>query len=198
MTWTVGDVMSHPALTVPPSEPLKRCLDLMRLHQVSALLVVGRGNTLLGVLSEADLMRCFEGGLTAPSAADLMARNAATITADASLAAAARLMSKHGINLLPVIDGAGIVRGVCCRADILRVFLRSDESIRREVVNGLLNELPLLGRGRVQVEVSGGVVHLRGDVESGALTGLLLRLVAAVPGVVGVENHMHQAVASNA
>ena len=198
MSWTVRDVMSRPALAVPPSEPLKRCLDLMRLHQVSALLVVGRGNTLLGVLSETDLMRCFEGGLTAPSAADLMARNVATITSDASLAAAARLMTERGVNLLPVIDGAGIVIGVCCRADVLRVFLRSDESIRRDIANGLLNELPLLGRGRVKVEVSGGVVHLRGEVESGTLTGLLLRLVAAVPGVVGVENHLHQAVASHA
>jgi len=198
MSWKVGDVMSRPALTVSPAEPIKRCLDLMRLHQVSALLVVGPGNALLGVLSEADLMRCFEGRPTPPAAINLMERDVATIRSDASVAAAARLMSERGVNILPVVDAAGGVVGVCSRADVLRVFLRSDESIRKEVVNGLLNELPLLGRGRVQVEVSGGVVHLRGDVESGALTGLLLRLVAAVPGVVGVENHPHRPVASHA
>jgi hypothetical protein len=38
--------------------------------------------------------------------------------------------------------------------------------------------------------VRDGVVMLNGLVESGSLTGLLLRLIAAVPGVVGIENHL--------
>ncbi len=144
-------------------------------------------------------MRNFErlDGGAPHTAADLMTRNVVTIRADASVAAAARIMVERGVKRLPVIDLAGRVIGVVCRVDVLRVFLRTDESIRQEISNGLLNELPLLGRGRVHVEVVDGVVLLTGDVDSGPLTGLLLRLVAAVPGVVGVVNRMRPPAASD-
>jgi CBS domain-containing protein len=126
-----------------------------------------------------------------------MTRNVVTIRADASVAAAARIMVERGVKRLPVLDPAGRVIGVVSRVDVLRVFLRSDESIRKEISNGLLNELPLLGRGRIQVEVVDGVVRISGDMDNGPLTGLLLRLVTAVPGVVGVENRLRPAAASN-
>ena len=205
MTWTVADVMTRDVVTVAPQASFKTCADLMRLHGVSALPVVAPGNRLAGIVSEADLMRraaaaVEEPGLAAhhsdlrpPLAQDLMTRDVATIAAGASVAAAARTMFERNVKRLPVVDGAHHLAGIVSRGDVLRVFLRSDESIRREVANGLLGELPLLGRGRIQVEVRDGVVRLHGEVESGSLTGLLVRLVAAVPGVVGVENHLHPA-----
>ena len=192
MNWTVGNVMSHPAATVPPTAGFKKCLDFMRIQQVSALPVVAAGGKLVGVLSEADLLRSFDrqDGGSPLTAEDLMTRDVITIGPDASVAAAARIMIERGVKRLPVVDATGRVIGVVSRVDVLRVFLRSDESIRREITNGLLNELPLLGRGRINVEVVDGVVRLSGDVEGGPLSGLLVRLVAAVPGVVGVENHL--------
>lgn len=199
MTWTVGNVMSHPAATVAPTASFKKCVDFMRIQQVSALPVVAADGKLVGMLSEADLIRNFDrpdGGVP-PTASDLMTRNVVTIRADASVAAAARIMVEQRVKRLPVVDPAGHVIGVVSRVDVLRVFLRSDESIRKEISNGLLNELPLLGRGRIRVEVVDGVVRLMGDVDSGPLTGLLLRLVAAVPGVVGVENRLQPAAAPN-
>jgi CBS domain-containing protein len=199
MTWNVGTVMSRPAATVGPTAGFKKCVDFLRIQQVSAVPVVTADGKLLGLLSEADLMRNFERleGEAPPTAADLMTRDVATIRADAPIAAAARIMVERRIKRLPVVDQAGHVIGVVSRVDLLRVFLRSDESIRKEISNGLLNELPLLGRGRIRVEVADGVVRLSGDVESGPLTGLLLRLVAAVPGVVGVENRMRPAAVSD-
>jgi len=199
MTWTVGNVMSRPAATVGPTTASKKCVDFMRIQHVSAVPVVTTDGKLVGMLSEADLMRNFERPDSgAPhTAADLMTRNVVTIRADASVAAAARIMVERGVKRLPVIDLAGRVIGVVCRVDVLRVFLRTDESIRQEISNGLLNELPLLGRGRVHVEVVDGVVLLTGDVDSGPPTGLLLRLVAAVPGVVGVVNRMRPPAASD-
>lgn len=197
MTWTVGNVMSHPAATVPPTAGFKKCVDFMRIQQVSALPVVAAGGKLVGVLSEADLLRGFakQDGGSPPTAEDLMTRDVITIGPDASVAAAARIMVEKGLKRLPVVDPTGRVIGVVSRVDLLRVFLRSDESIRREIASGLLNELPLLGRGRINVEVVDGVVRLSGDVDHGPLSGLLFRLVAAVPGVVGVENRLRPAAA---
>ena len=200
MTWTVADVMTREVVTISPTESFKTCADLMRIHGISALPVVV-GHRVVGIVSEADLMRPLAaipdvpGETSTPvrkgiTAAEIMTGEVVTITPGASVTAAARLMFDHRVKRLPVIDSSHRLVGIVSRGDVLRIFLRSDESIRKEVANGLLNELPLLGRGRIQVAVRDGVVHLQGEVESGSLTGLLVRLIAAVPGVVGIENHL--------
>ena len=200
MTWTVADVMTREVVTVSPTESFKTCADLMRIHGVSALPVVVAGNRVAGIISEADLMRPLAAIPDVPgeagtpirkgmTAAEIMTSDVVTVAPGASVTAAARLMFEHQVKRLPVIDASHRLVGIVSRADVLRIFLRSDESIRKEV-HSLLNELPLLGRGRVQVTVLDGVVRLNGEVESGSLTGLLLRLIAAVPGVVGIENRL--------
>jgi CBS domain-containing protein len=201
MTWTVADVMTREVVTVSPTESFKTCADLMRIHGISALPVVVAGSRVAGLISEADLMRPLAaipdipGETSTPirkgiTAAEIMTPEVVTIAPGASVTAAARLMSEHRVKRLPVVDSSHRLVGIVSRGDVLRIFLRSDESIRKEVANGLLNELPLLGRGRIQVAVRDGVVQLHGEVESGSLTGLLLRLIAAVPGVVGIENRL--------
>jgi len=201
MTWTVADIMTRDVVTVGPEQSFKTCADLMRIHGVSALPVVVAGNRMAGIVSEADLIRPVavlpEEALLlasaprgATTAADVMTKEVVAVAPGATVAAAARLMFEHRVKRLPVVDSSNRLIGIVSRADVLRIFLRTDESIRKEVAHGLLNELPLLGRGRVQVTVKDGVVRLDGEVESGSLTGLLVRLVAAVPGVVGVENHL--------
>ena len=187
MTVSVAAVMSSPVVTARPSMTIASCLDLMRMKHIGALPVLGADARLAGVLSERDALRHPHG-----TAADVMIADVTTIGPDASMAAAARLMIRRDVTHVPVLDQANRLVGIVTRGDLLRVFLRSDDSIRKEISNGLLRELPLLGRGRIKVEVSDGVVRLHGEVESTALTGLLLRLVAAVPGVAGVENDLHQ------
>lgn len=200
MTWTVADFMTRDVVTVSPGESFKTCVDLMRIHGVSALPVVVADGQVAGIVSEADLMRPLAASSERPAqtrppvrsaitAGEIMSSEVVTTVPGASLAAAARLMFEHQVRRLPVVDPPGRLVGIVSRSDLIRVFLRSDESIRKEVAS-LLNELPLLGRGRVQVSVRDSVVQLNGEVESASLTGLLLRLIAAVPGVAGIENQL--------
>jgi CBS domain-containing protein len=193
MTWTVGDVMTREVVTVGPETAFKVCADLMRIHQVSGLPVVG-DRRLLGIVTEADLMRSVEcGSPSGPQhAGDVMTHDVVTIGQGATVAAAARLMSEKHVKRLPVVDAGKRLVGIVSRGDVLRVFLRSDESIRKEVAHGILEEMPLLGRGGVQVEVRDGVVRLHGEVANANLTSLLVRLIAGVPGVVGVENRLRE------
>jgi CBS domain-containing protein len=51
---------------------------------------------------------------------DLMAIDPVVVSADASLAEAARLMERHHISGLPVVDGAGSLVGVVSQTDLLR------------------------------------------------------------------------------
>ncbi len=61
-------------------------------------------------------------------------------------AQAARMMALHRVKRLPVVDADGAPQGVVSRGDPLKVFLRTDEDIAREVrgsgivVVGLLPE----------------------------------------------------------
>ena len=84
------------------------------------------------------------------------------------------------------LDAQGRLLGIVSRADLLKVFLRSDESIRREVVQDLLS-MPLIGLAKIDVEVNDGVVTLYGADEAEGNSELVSRRVAGMPGVVGVK-----------
>lgn len=201
MSWNVGAVMARDVVTIDPKTPFKTCVRLMRTHGVRALPVLDDGR-LVGIVTMSDLMvkefgpavrerdRRPDEGARPLTAAGLMTQAVVSVGPDEPLLTAVRLMFEHAVNRLPVVDGAGAVVGMISRSDILRVFLRSDHLIRREVAEDVLSGLSLVGRGRITPEVHDGVVTLEGEVEPGTLTGVLLRLVASVPGVVGVRNHL--------
>lgn len=204
MTWTVGDVMTRDVVTIDRSSSLQDCAAKMRVHGVGALPVVD-GIRLHGIVAESDVsgrgrvptvrqrhswLAGHRRDLRALTAADVMTPHVATTTADTPIAAAAREMFRHRVHRLPVIDTEGLLVGIVSRSDLLRVFLRSDESIRSEVADDLARDVPAIWHGWVVPRVRDGVVTLSGEVEAGTLVDVLLRLVAAVPGVVGVKNEL--------
>jgi CBS domain-containing protein len=123
-------------------------------------------------------------------AAELAASGVVTTTPRTSLATAASLMFQHRIPVLPVVDSEDRPVGIVSRTQLLKVFLRSDELIRREIVR-ILHEVAAVRRSRLEVEVTGGLVSVRGEGE--ALPDPLIELIASVPGVVGVKNELEPA-----
>ena len=61
MSWTIADVMTKEVVAVRPQTEFKECIDLIRIHEVSALPVVSEEGTVLGIVSEADLLVKEEG-----------------------------------------------------------------------------------------------------------------------------------------
>jgi CBS domain-containing protein len=202
MSWVVDDVMTRDVVTVDPGASYEQCVGLVRMHGVGALPVVSQ-NKVVGIVSLTDLVfkghrpsarERYEpaktptnGGLTA---ATLMTSRLVTVFPDTPLSAAVREMFQHGVNRLPVVDRERRLVGILSRSDVLRMFLRSDVSIRREVQSTVVGDMPFIGRGNIFANVHDGVVTLDGEVEPGTLTGVLLRLVASVPGVMGVKSHL--------
>ena len=60
------------------------------------------------------------GTKTGRTVRDLMTRDPIVVRADAPLAEAARLLDRHRISGLPVVDGAGALVGVVSQTDLLR------------------------------------------------------------------------------
>jgi CBS-domain-containing membrane protein len=200
MTWTVGDVMTKTVVTVGPETDFKTCVDLLRVHRISAMPVVN-GDFVLGIVSEFDLLLKEECRDTfthlkgrqstqakARTAGDVMSHPALCIGEGASITDAARLMHKRAVKRLPVVDTQGRLVGIVSRHDLLRSFLRSDESIRREVADDLLARALWIDQNAVAVDVQDGVVALTGELETKSLADLVTRLVGSVDGVVGVNN----------
>jgi len=202
MTWTVSDVMTKDPVTVEPSTPFKTCADLMRIHEISAMPVIAPPRSrLVGIVSDSDLLakeadrsnrnrpeRHDSAKARALTAAELMTTELVTTTPSASLATAASLMFQHHIKVLPVVDSARRLVGMLNRAQVLKVFLRSDESIRREVVKSL-SDIPSMNLLGSEVVVEQGVVHLYCVDQEGSLPEKIGRRLIGIPGVVGVKSY---------
>jgi CBS-domain-containing membrane protein len=197
MSWTVADVMTKDPVTIGPGTSFKACTNLMRIHELSAVPVVDSEGRILGIVSEADLLakeaRPLGGKANAMRASELMTADLITTTAGSPLATAASLMFQHHVKILPVVDPQRHVIGVVSRAQVLKVFLRSDESIRKEVVRSL-GDAPSLELAESQIEVTDGVVHAYGVAEADRAAQLIVRRVMKIPGVVGVISHAAQLV----
>ncbi|MFG3344189.1 CBS domain-containing protein [Streptomyces sp. NPDC048018] len=203
--FTVADVMTKKVVAVLPGADFKEIVTAMQRWKVTAVPVVEGEGRVRGVVSEADLLlkeefhdhrlglleqlRRLDATAKAGSrrAEDLMTSPAVTVTPEASLPQAARLMAAHGVKRLPVVDASGAIQGIVSRSDLLKVFLRSDEDLATEVRHEVIEHLFPLSRRQVDVRVDAGVVTLSGEVRDGALVPLAARLARAVEGVVDVR-----------
>ena len=207
MTRTVRSAMTTEVVTAHPDTPFKALVLTLAERGFDALPVVDEKGALLGVVSGADLT-CHEeepprltsmlvGGkgtrehvrkARGRTAAELMTSPARTIGPDAEICEALREMGRGHIGRLVVVDGGRVV-GMLARSDVLRVFLRSDEELQREVeaaVHEAVDGTP----HDVSVVVGDGVVHLRGWVERTACAWAATAAAHAVPGVVDVDDSL--------
>jgi CBS domain-containing protein len=119
-----------------------------------------------------------------------MSAPAITILPDASIVTAARRMESNAVKRLPVVDELGRLVGIVSRRDLIRVFMRPDEAIRRDVIDQVLRRTFWITPAEVPVEVHEGVVTLTGVVEHRAMIDVAVRLTQAIDGVVDVVNRL--------
>ena len=204
----VDKIMTRDVLTIGPDAEVRDIARLLVENHISGLPVCGIQREVLGVISEGDILykeheprpirrnrlrRLFDRRPLATAvkagartAGEAMTAPAITIPSYSSVSEAARLMSEHGVNRLPVVRGDALV-GIVTRTDLVRAFARSDEEIRREIREDLLRRTFWLVPEMVAVEVKRGAVRLTGRVETRSEADLLERLTARVPGVVSVQ-----------
>jgi CBS-domain-containing membrane protein len=211
MRRTVQDVMTREVVAVRGPTPFKELVRLLNEHRITALPVLDdAGRVVVGVVSESDLAlkevaplreahtpvfqtaqhrgdRAKAAGLTA---AELMTAPAVTVGPDELVVVAARRMHDREVKRLPVVDHGGALVGIVTRVDLLKVFLRSDEELRFDVLDHVAGDLLRLPGGAVEVEVADGVVRLAGCVRLRSQALTLEKVTGAVDGVVAVESRL--------
>ena len=130
----VGIRMSKPVYTISPETSLDDALSIMEKEHVRRLPVVDRDGSLVGIVTEQDLIKA------SPSEATLldkweikslmstlpvekvMTRQMITLTEDVLLEEAARIMADKKVSGLPVVRGNKVV-GMLTESDIFKIFL---------------------------------------------------------------------------
>ncbi|MEU2736193.1 CBS domain-containing protein [Streptomyces sp. NPDC007095] len=214
MSRIVGEVMTSEVVEARRETSLKDVARLLDRHGISGLPVVDHDDKVLGVISGTDLIRRRAApsapgrgprfrksalhrstrhaaiAARATTAEALMSTPAITVHPEQLVADAARVMERHHVDRLPVVDEEDRLIGIATRRDLLRVFLRTDEEIRRNVIDDVLTRAMCLPPHAVIVTVHDGMVVLEGQLERRTDIPLAIRLTWRVDAVVGVVNSL--------
>jgi len=204
-THKVSDVMTTPVVTAGERTPFKDLAELMGQAGVNAVPVVTDKGHVVGVVSVTDLLlkqadpdpephplagpgrRRELRKSTGTVAAELMTMPAITISPTATVDEAARIMRKHRIGRLPVVDGGtGRLVGVIARRDCIGVYTRPDEELRHDIVHGLIDQELIMDPNRFAVTVEDGRVTIEGKTERRSQIPTLVGSLRRVEGVVSV------------
>jgi len=206
---TVADVMTTMVHIAGPQTPFKLLVRLIEENRVSAIPIVDQRGMPIGIVSEADLLlkerrselehhdlahankrRDERTKAEAVVASELMTSPPITVPVTTTLPEAARLMQERNVRRLVVVDGGGRIAGIVSRSDLLQVFLRTDEDLRREVREVLIPAVLLEATNGVHVDVRWNVVTLSGEVDRLSDARILARMTGDMDGVVSVIDHL--------
>jgi CBS domain-containing protein len=139
----VREVMTADVVTIPPELPVIRIALLLCERGISAVPVVDADGCVLGIVTEADLLRRLASACDRPqpwlaavftspaiaadryarthgfTAEEVMTMDVVTVAPDSPASRVAALMERHGVGRLPVVE-RGRLCGIVSRGDLLR------------------------------------------------------------------------------
>lgn len=126
----VADLMTIDPVTVAPDAPVEEAARLCHLNEVSGLPVIDEVGSLVGVISQSDLVMIQDTPLSrliraAPSGlrvGEAMSSPAVTIPITSSLQEAARLMRDERIHRVVAVDDRGRPVGVLSGSDFVALY----------------------------------------------------------------------------
>ena len=145
---TAKDIMTQDVITVTPDMPVKELAALLLSHRIGGAPVVDDDQTLLGVVTESDLIDQSKNvhiptvisildsvlvlenpwkmdleikKMAGRTVRDIFASELVTVTEDTPLSDIATIMSEKKVHTLPVLSGAALV-GVIGKTDLIRAI----------------------------------------------------------------------------
>ncbi|MBX9698980.1 MAG: CBS domain-containing protein [Acetobacteraceae bacterium] len=214
----VGEIMTRNVVSVPPEAPALSVARMLVERRISAMPVTDSWTMLLGIVSEADLIRRLstedreeKRGLLSSlffdrdraaaqfarahgaTAAEIMTKDVVTATEGMSAEHAAHLMEEHRVRRLPVVHD-GLLLGIVSRADLLRALLtpapagETSDEAIRAAITEAMARLPWADAPFVLVDVKDGAVTLHGFCSSAEVRQGLVALAGNTRGVKAVHD----------
>lgn len=214
-----ADVMTFGAASIRADAAVEEAARVMLQHRISGLPVVDENGDLVGMVTEADLLRreastqrhrWLELVLGSAKPADgprlahlatvseVMSRPVVTVREDTPVHEVADILQRDGIKRVPVVR-VGKVTGIISRADLLRGLARlaeampaaraEDRSLRQRVLDALA-QVPKDRWRSVNVVVRDGTVELRGATADANLRQRVVTAARSVPGMKQPDDRM--------
>jgi len=117
-----GDMMTSPAISIPPDETLKKATNLMTRYDINVLLVMDKDGTLQGYLTRQVVEKAVYFGLEDVKAKEYMSIEFSTVRPDVPLKEVQELVIRNKLRILPVAENGSVV-GVITRTDLLNILL---------------------------------------------------------------------------
>ncbi len=105
-------------ITLGPDRPLREAAVLMRRFRISGVPIVDGSGRLVGIITNRDLQ--FEHNLDQPIQEAMTRENLVTAPVGTSLDEAERILARHRIEKLPVVDEKGVLKGLITVKDIFK------------------------------------------------------------------------------
>ncbi|MBP0465323.1 CBS domain-containing protein [Roseomonas sp. PWR1] len=210
--------MTPDVVTVPPETPVMAMARLLADRGISAVPVVDAAGKVLGIVTEADLIRRLAGEEDRPSswfgalfadpasqaeryarthgvtAHDLMTEKVVSVAPDTSAAHIAHMMEEQKIRRVVVVEGEKL-KGIVSRADLLRALVAPphveaelSDERIRRAVMAAMKKEPWTDTFYTMVEVKDGTVTFHGFRRSDTVQKALRVLAENVPGVKAVQD----------
>lgn len=177
------EIMSRNLITVGPATSVREIAALMTANRISGIPVVSDDGTVVGIVSESDLLHRAEIG-TEPTrkwwlrffsdpdalareytkthglkAADVMTRQVVSVDENADLGEIADTLQRRKIKRVPVLRDGKLV-GVISRADLVRALGQSQVAAQRASVDDAALEQALLDKMRAQDWLDGTYLNV--------------------------------------
>lgn len=204
MTVFVGAVTREKVVAVSEKAGVAMIVDAMRRFRVRTVPVIDAAGRVVGIVTEDDLPPWDTAPPAEPGfprwrrpaggeqvANELMTSPAVAATRAMPVREAARLMHRHRLRQLPVVDAdTGRLTGIVHQADLLDIVGRPAGDLAQQVQEEVIAGTFANGSHRVAVTVQRGVVTLSGHVPARSLIPRLVETVGRMDGVVDVETRL--------
>jgi CBS domain-containing protein len=206
-----ADVMTLEPVSISPDASILEAIRVILQRKFSGLPVVDSNGSLVGIVTEGDLLRRTETGAligfgrlasedvhaSGRRVREVMSPKVHTITEDTPLEEVVQLMERHQIKRLPVVRDGKLV-GIVSRANLLRALASvvsetkpagDDLSIRTRIYAELRKQ-PWVPINLLDIVVRNGVVHLWGVLLDERQREAIYVVLENTSGVKTIEDHL--------
>ena len=123
----INQVMVKRSVTVKPSTTLLEARDVLFRHKIRRLVVLNEKEKPVGIITEKDIARSIYNlgtrSIKSVKVVDFMSKNLITVTKENTVYDCAKLMRRHRISSVIVINKDGTLAGLVTKTDLVSVFL---------------------------------------------------------------------------
>ncbi|MCS3923930.1 CBS domain-containing protein [Methanosalsum natronophilum] len=133
----VREIMQHNVACADFSAGIDEVITTMLDDKTGGVPIVNKDRRLIGICTEKDFLRFIAGIFTNKTVGDYMSTNVTTISPDATIVDAARIMVKRGFRRLPIVRD-GVLLGIVTASNIVQ-FIGNGDAFEK-LITGNINE----------------------------------------------------------